>query len=381
MADDRGGDPTSELDALKAENARLRKTVEALMDRAERNAGAQSSDFGKFQSSVMLEEQIRNRTAKLEAALVENEKITHALRDSEARFRELVNQSLVGIAITEDGRFTYTNTKFNEMFGYTEAEVRNIGPLDVAIEEDRPKIAETIRQRITGETARIVYGFRGLKKDGGMIDVEIHASSMQIGDHKALISVLLDVTERVRAEREMWVLQQKLAEQSVRDALTGLFNRRHLEETLTRELILAERQGYPVSIIMSDIDHFKRVNDQFGHLAGDEVLRAFAALLKRSARASDIYCRYGGEEFLLVLPQMLPEKARARAEQLRRALAVAPVRYGATTISITASFGVAAYPDHGQKGERIIAAADKALYDAKASGRNCVQLSEAAAVF
>src|SRR5689334_18712396 len=115
-----------DIAALEAENARLKKMVQALMDRAERSTGGRESDFDRFQATVMLEEQVRKRTAKLAAALAENEKITRDLRESEAKFRELVNQSLVGIAITENGRFTYTNAKFNEMFGYTEAEIHRL---------------------------------------------------------------------------------------------------------------------------------------------------------------------------------------------------------------------------------------------------------------
>src|SRR6185369_3919600 len=119
--------------------------------------------------------------------------------------------------------------------------------------------------------------------------------------------------------------------------------------------------------------------DHCGHLAGDEVLRAVAALLKQNARGSDIYCRYGGEEFLLVLPQMPPEKAVARAEQLRCMLAAAPIRYQATAIPVTASFGVASFPVNGKAGDRVIDAADKALYEAKNAGRNRVRLNDAKA--
>lgn len=361
--------------ALKGEIARLNKIIRALMDRAERSTSVQGSDFSLFQAAVMLEEQVRSRTAELEAALRENEKINRALRESEAKFRGLVSQSLVGIVIIEDGKFSYSNAKFNEIFGYSADEVRGLGPLDIATENDRPLVAENIRKRLSGEVERVDYVARGLRKNGEVIDVEIHSSAMEIGGKLALISLVMDVTERTRAEREVLALQERLSEQSTHDALTGLYNRRYLDEVLSRELILAERHGHPVSVIMADLDHFKSVNDRYGHLAGDEVLRVFGNMLKQHARGSDIYCRYGGEEFLLVLPQMSEDNAIERAEQLRSAIAASPVLYGATPITVTASFGVAAFPRNGRTSDELITAADSALYAAKASGRNRVNVS------
>lgn len=357
-----------------AEIARLNKIIRALMDRAERSTSAQGSDFSLFQTAVMLEQQVRSRTAELEAVLRENEKINRALRESELKFRGLVSQSLVGITIIEAGKFSYSNAKFNEMFGYSADEVRELGPLDIAIGNDRSLVAENIRKRLSGEVERVDYVFRGLRKNGAVIDIEIHSSAMEIGGKLALISLLMDVTERTRAEREVQALQETLREQSTHDALTGLYNRRYLEETLGRELISAERHGHPVSAIMGDLDHFKAVNDNYGHLAGDEVLRVFGGLMKRHARGSDIYCRYGGEEFLLVLPQMAQDDAVERAEQLRSAMAAAPVTYGASSIAVTASFGVATFPRDGRSGDELIAAADRALYAAKAAGRNRVNV-------
>jgi diguanylate cyclase (GGDEF)-like protein len=125
---------------------------------------------------------------------------------------------------------------------------------------------------------------------------------------------------------------------------------------------------------MGDLDHFKTVNDRHGHLAGDEVLRVFGALLTSNARASDISCRYGGEEFLLVLPGLTQESAALRAEQLRRAMSATSVNYGGSQITVTVSFGVATYPTHGRTPDELIAAADSALYSAKAQGRNRANL-------
>ena len=125
------------------------------MDRSERSSSLQGSDFGRFETTIMLEERVRARTAELEAALAENEKINRALRESESKFRGVVSQSFVGIAITEDGRFSYSNAKFDEMFGYTADEIRKMGPLDVVVEADRPLVREKIRQRMSGEVEQV----------------------------------------------------------------------------------------------------------------------------------------------------------------------------------------------------------------------------------
>ena len=361
--------------ALEGEVARLNKIILVLMDRAERSTRVHGSDFSLFQTAIMLEEQVRSRTAELETALRENESINRALRESEAKFRGLVSQSLVGIAIIENGKFTYSNARFDEIFGYSTDEVRGLGPLDVAIEDDRPLVAESIRKRLSGEVERVDYVFRGLRKNGAVIDIEVHSNTMEIGGKLAMISLIIDVTERTRAAREVQALQERLREQSTHDALTGLYNRRYLDEIIGPEMISAEAHGYPVSVIISDLDHFKAINDRYGHVAGDEVLRTFGSLMRRYARASDIYCRYGGEEFLLVLPQVAEDIAVERAEQLRSAMAAARIPVGALQITVTASFGVATSPRDGRTGDELIAAADSALYAAKASGRNRVNVS------
>jgi diguanylate cyclase (GGDEF)-like protein/PAS domain S-box-containing protein len=366
--------PAPDQPDFRAESVRLNKIIQALMDRAERNTSAQGSDFSMFQTTIMLEEQVRRRTAELEAALRENEKINRALRESEAKFRGLVSQSLVGIVLIEDGKFSYSNAKFDEIFGYNSDEIRGMGPLHVAVESDRALVAENIDKRLSGEVDQLGYVFLGLRKNGTVIDIECHSSVMHVGNRLLLISLLMDISERTRAERAVQALQEELREQSTHDALTGLYNRRFLEEGFRRELLLAERTRHPVSVIMSDLDHFKAINDREGHLAGDEVLRVFGTQMKGSARASDIICRYGGEEFLLVLPGMTEKGAIERAEQLRRAMAATRFSHGASQITVTASFGVASFPLHGRTTDELIAAADSALYSAKSDGRNCVRL-------
>jgi len=365
----------SQDQALTDEITRLNKIIAALMDRAERSTRVQGSDFSLFQVAVMLEEKVQSRTAELEAALRENEKINRALRESEMKFRGVVSQSLVGIYIIEGEKFIYSNSKFNEIFGYCADEVHRLGLLDIAVEDDRPPIAEDIRKLLSREVKRVDNVFRGLRQDGSEIDVEIHSNALEFNGHLALIGMVMDVTERARAEREVQALQERLREQSTHDALTGLYNRRFLEETLSRELLSAERHGQSVSVIMADLDHFKAINDRYGHLGGDEVLRVFGDLLRQHVRSSDICCRYGGEEFLLVLPQTSKGHAVERAEWLCSALAAAPVTYGASVIAVTASFGVAAFPQDARTADELIGVADSAMYAAKMSGRNRVNVS------
>lgn len=361
--------------ALESEVARLNKVVRALMDRAERSAQGQGSDYSQFQTAIMLEEQVRRRTAELEAVLRENEEINRALRESEAKFRGLVSQSMVGIAMIEDGKFSYTNEKFDSIFGYGAEEMRKLGPPDLAMESDRPIVAESIAKRLSGEVDRVQYVIRGLRKDGLAIDVEIHGSAMDAGGKRLLISLVMDVTDRVRAERELRALQERLRDQAVHDPLTGLYNRRFLEESLNRELIAAERHGYPVGVIMADLDHFKHVNDRYGHVAGDEVLRHVGRVMQHTLRGSDICCRYGGEEFVAVLPRVTEAVALERAEQLRRAVAATSTFYGPSQITVTSSFGVAIFPDAGRTGPELVIAADRAMYAAKDAGRNRVEVA------
>lgn len=165
-------------------------------------------------------------------------------------------------------------------------------------------------------------------------------------------------------------LQEKLREQANRDSLTGLFNRRYLEGTLERELSRCKRENVPLTMLLLDIDHFKLVNDTYGHPAGDEVLRVFARALQESARTEDIVCRYGGEEFLLVMPKMPLSIARGRADQLLDLFRNTTVVFENSRIPVTTSIGIAAVPDHATAVENLIRCADQALYRAKSTGRN-----------
>jgi diguanylate cyclase (GGDEF)-like protein len=168
-------------------------------------------------------------------------------------------------------------------------------------------------------------------------------------------------------------LRSRLEHQSIRDGLTGLFNRHFMEIALEREIRRSARHNKPVAIMMLDIDHFKQFNDTFGHEAGDTVLRELGEALLQAVRNEDILCRFGGEEFVAILPETTLDSALERAESLRRMVSELRVRHrGESLCEITISVGIAVYPQHAESLEEIMRAADRALYEAKHAGRNRV---------
>lgn len=196
-----------------------------------------------------------------------------------------------------------------------------------------------------------------------------------------------ELTQRQQAERslrkankrlqaqlaEIEALQEKLREQVTRDPLTGLFNRRHLEEALENEFQRAGRAGGSVCLIMMDIDGFKGFNDVYGHDAGDFLLRNLGELLRKEIRRSDMACRYGGEEFLIMMPGAALERGYERAENLRTSFESLDIEHMGVKLRTTLSLGVAVYPQHGPDWKMVLHAADRAMYAAKGAGKNCTR--------
>jgi diguanylate cyclase (GGDEF)-like protein len=169
---------------------------------------------------------------------------------------------------------------------------------------------------------------------------------------------------------------ESLQQQTLHDHLTGLFNRRHMEEALKQCLRRARYGDYPVSVIMLDIDYFKRFNDTFGHQAGDRILKDFSVFLKGFIRGTDIACRYGGEEFLLILPNVNRDTAFRRADRIRQGVQYLNMRHGDRALGkVTISAGVAVFPEHGLTDDVLLEKADKALYRAKSQGRDRVVIA------
>jgi diguanylate cyclase (GGDEF)-like protein len=166
--------------------------------------------------------------------------------------------------------------------------------------------------------------------------------------------------------------------QSIRDPLTGLFNRRYMEEALDGELKRASRKKSSFGVLMIDVDHFKKLNDTFGHEAGDAVLRSLGSLLKTHFRGEDIVCRYGGEEFTVILPETSAEVVQKRSVDLCEAIKQMPVQHrGQPLHSVSLSIGVAMYGEQGTTGDSLLRSADSALYLAKQQGRDQVVVASA----
>ena len=170
----------------------------------------------------------------------------------------------------------------------------------------------------------------------------------------------------------VWEMEE-VSKRARTDPLTGLYNRRHFDELLGQMIKQTDRFGDPVSLIMADVDHFKNVNDTWGHDAGDDVLKSLAETLKAGVRDADICARFGGEEFAIVLPKTMLQGAAELADRLRKYVEAKPVVVNGEPISVTISCGVACYPDGVITKEALFAAADRALYEAKSAGRNCVK--------
>jgi diguanylate cyclase (GGDEF)-like protein len=188
---------------------------------------------------------------------------------------------------------------------------------------------------------------------------------------------LQQANQRLQSQlNEINQLQVQLRDQAMHDMVTGMLNRRYLEEVLDKEITRAKREGYSISLVMVDIDHFKMINDTFGHKAGDQVLQALSALLCRHIRKADIACRYGGDEFVLALPNLPKEIALQRVEVWRIAFQDMRIESQDKEVSATISSGIAFFPDNGSNSDQLIAAADKAMYEAKTAGRNRTVLAD-----
>jgi diguanylate cyclase (GGDEF)-like protein len=262
-------------------------------------------------------------------------------------------------------------------------------PRDIVFADASRALTKTIAGILLATVLLVVFAWYGandvvVRKVRAMLEMarSVHAGNLaartgiaRAGEELSRLGLALDEMAQALQDRDVKLKRAmaELHEEATTDPLTGLYNRRYLWGFLQRELLRAQRAKTPVAAILLDIDHFKRFNDTWGHDAGDAVLKRVAEVIGHGVRGSDLVARYGGEEMIAILPDATVQAAIARAETMRRGVEALTLDYAGKPLgTVTASFGVAVFPEHAADAEALVQAADDAMYRAKKAGRNRV---------
>ncbi|MCA1959443.1 MAG: PAS domain S-box protein [Desulfomonile sp.] len=307
-----------------------------------------------------------------------------ALRESERRFRDLADllpQPL--FELNHRSYVTFANRQALAAFGYAQKELETgVSILRLISSQDRAKLRHTLSQLLSGQEAPQGQEFSALRKDGSTFPVLVYSGPIRRKQTvSGLVCVTLDITDRKRADAEREKLIAELTQtrdalrfKATHDELSGVRNRGAIMEILHQELARSRREARPLGVIIADIDRFKEVNDEYGHLAGDALLRGVAQRIVSLMREYDSVGRYGGDEFLMILPGCDLENCRHAAERVRVSLCSEDIATSEGTFKCTMSFGVAT-SDCVNEGDVdcLVRASDEALYRAKSNGRNRVE--------
>jgi diguanylate cyclase (GGDEF)-like protein/PAS domain S-box-containing protein len=365
--------------APRLESKHATEVIFAMADGQVKHA-RQSISLVKTTSGVKLGLTLHDITAQKVAEV--------ALQESEERYRRLVELSPSAVFVESDGRIVFANQACARLLGAQSIEqILEKSNMDFVPPEFHEFVLDRIQRLALGQD-NPPSEEKFLRLDGTAFDVEVSAARMFYRGKPARQIIVQDISERKQAEQTLQqahgdlksqiarieALQDRLREQAIRDYLTGLFNRRYLQLTLERELARAAREKQPVSLVMMDVDHFKRTNDKYGHRAGDKLLETWGRVLKMNIRAEDVACRYGGEEFVIVMPGASLEVAQQRAEWLCAYCADLRLSFEGHELDMTMSMGVASFPQHALDEEGLLIRADRALYRAKRAGRNRVSV-------
>jgi diguanylate cyclase (GGDEF)-like protein/PAS domain S-box-containing protein len=283
------------------------------------------------------------------------------LRDEVAVWDVLFSQSSDGIVVLDqDGSVYQMNKRYADMLGYSMEEAHQLHVWDWDCQFSKEEIIEMLR---TADESGVHFETKQRRKDGTLIDVELSNNSAVYKGKKLAFCIVRDISERKRVE-------EQIRRFATTDSLTGIANRREFTRIVESEIDRVKRYGTPLSLIMYDLDHFKRVNDTFGHDVGDDVLQTVSRLVKENIRSVDVTGRWGGEEFMVLLPQTDLDSANKVAEKLRQAIELH--RFNKVG-QVTASFGLTQFVPEDDI-ELLTKRVDEALYQAKKRGRNCVEI-------
>ena len=306
------------------------------------------------------------------------ERVQTALAESEQRYRLLAENTrdVIWVLDPDTLRVRYSSPSMKQLLGYSPLEAEDFAFADTLTPACREPFLQTARERAGQFRAQPAtnMAYRDelvhLRQDGSPVWAEtaFHYYSNPTSGQVEIHGVSRDISERKRLEAE-------LQQQAVTDVLTGLHNRRYFLQAAQTELLRTVRHSHPLSVILLDLDHFKVVNDSYGHAAGDRVLVFFACICQETIRTSDVVARLGGDEFALLLPETTLERACQVAERLRRLLASRTLEWGGISVSITFTAGVACSDMGAETVDELLIRADQALYRAKESGRNRIEAS------
>lgn len=314
-----------------------------------------------------------------------------ALMESEEQYRSILNASPDDITITDlDGYILIMSPAAKDMFGYSEDVHQYSGMhiLDFILPEDIDRAKASIL-KMHHDGASRPSAYRGVRQDGSIFDIEMNSGFVRNteGEPIRMVFIVRDVTERKLAEQQIQALVQQLEIEkntaqlhAMTDSLTGLYNRRYFDLVLKTEFYRLKRSNMTLSLIMLDIDHFKKYNDTYGHLSGDQCLKKVSHTLKIAVgRTTDTVARYGGEEFMVILPETDAQGAMNVAERIRSSIEALKVVHAASDTApyVTVSLGVVSVnPAHVLTPQYIVETVDKALYAAKNSGRNRIEVMD-----
>ncbi|MCU7906293.1 MAG: diguanylate cyclase [Candidatus Thiodiazotropha sp. (ex Epidulcina cf. delphinae)] len=297
-----------------------------------------------------------------------------ARREAEQKLSIIAKSAHDAIVMWDSkGLIEFWNPAATRIFGWDEEEAIGIDIQRILIPAEDRKTAvkkfsflTTAPGKMFGKTIELP----ALHKQGRQFPIELSLSTFHSHGAQEMIGIARDISDRKRMEKALKNL-------ATHDSLTGFYNRTELEAQLRNELNRALRHQRPLSVFFLDLDHFKRVNDRFGHQAGDELLQSFADLLRKAVRNVDYIGRYGGEEFVVILPETPPQQALETAKRLVGSVMAHRFNTsGEKSMALTVSIGISALPDHGVTVEGLINAADKAMYTAKRTGRNRACLAQ-----
>lgn len=302
----------------------------------------------------------------LAISIISRKKADQERLDAEKKYRVLFEEAGESIVVTRKEETIMANTRTEELFEYNQEELKKM-PLEALIHiDDRKHVIEKHKKQCNEKITSMIFEARILTKKGKVKWAEIRATNLEIRSETAILYFFLDISKRKEIEL-------KLQELATTDSLTGCYNRRFFTETLEKEIERSRRMKFDISVVMVDFDHFKNINDSYGHDIGDVVIKKFVELTSIEIRNIDTLGRLGGEEFALILPNCSEKNGINCAERIRETIQNCIINQKGVKISFTASFGVAKVMENDNI-ETILKKVDKALYKAKNTGRNKTML-------